>query len=393
MSLSKIRWFEADQNPFGVRVLDLRPALDGLLSTTKDHANAERAMSWAASGPAGLDDAPVRGAAPIACALRYPAAAVLPDGLLFTPSCMEEKWVLAYRGGAILAARSWTGTVEAVASCRRDGDALVVFELRLAGESSLATYGDPVKIFDWLVRRHALDQALPLPADADGLAALERAPVAVFPAFGNRVSLAACAWAPPPPSRPLRSDGEVSRAVRLGDAARLRALIDAGEAVDAPTTLEGHTPLAIASIRGDLEAVGALLAAGADVNARSDTGQSALMRGIVHGAPRAVLDALVAAGADLRVVNCDGYNALHAAAENGNDEAIPWLLARGLELEARTGRDHTALHIACGLGHVDAARELLQAGADPQAPSPNGTAVAIARATGEAELIALVEAR
>lgn len=42
-------------------------------------------------------------------------------------------------------------------------------------------------------------------------------------------------------------------------------------------------------------------------------------------------------------MNQDGFGTLHAAAESGNARYVPWLLGLGLDLEARTGRGHTAL--------------------------------------------------
>ena len=85
--------------------------------------------------------------------------------------------------------------------------------------------------------------------------------------------------------------------------------------------------------------------------------------------------------------------ALHAAAESGNADAIPWLLAQGLDLEARTGPGHTALQIACALGKVEAVEALLDAGADPKATSPGGDARAIAAGEGQTAVVALLDER
>jgi hypothetical protein len=387
------RWIAAAENRFGVPVLDLTPITRGVLSTTKDPAIAARAVGWGTSTGAELDDAALRVVAPISCTLRYPAAPVLPEGLLFTPSCMEEKWVIAFRRGSILAARSWTGGVEAVAETRREEDALVVHALQVADPSSLRIFGDPVQAFDWLVRSHALGQALPLPASDDGLAMLEAVPISVFSPFGAKALCAAREWSPPLPDRPLRSDGALVVAVRDGDTARARALCAAGEPVDAPTTCAGYTALSVALVRGDVAMVRALLDLGADPDTRSDRGNFPLGHGIVHKAALEALEALVARGANVHAVNDDGFGALHAAAEVGHAAVVPWLLEKGLDLEARTGRGHTALQIACALGHVDAAAALLDAGADAGADSPDGTARAIAETQGKQEAVALLDRR
>lgn len=62
-----------------------------------------------------------------------------------------------------------------------------------------------------------------------------------------------------------------------------------------------------------------------------------------------------------------GQAALHAAAASGSAETITALLQNGADVELATDRGHTALMIACSLGHLDAAQELLRFGASPAA--------------------------
>jgi hypothetical protein len=308
-------WRDAAATTFGFAILDLTPATRGMVSFTQDPAIAKRAISWARSTGSELDVAHLEGLAPIACELRYPVAPILPDGLLFTPSCMEEKWVLAHRKGTVLAARSWTGIVDAVAETQRDGDVLVIRVLRVRETSVLRRFGDPVQVFDWLIRSHALRQGLPLPVDGHAMATLEKTPLVAFSAFGRMAPCASRTFAPSRPSHPLRSDGAVLAAVRSGDVARVKALCHAGEPVDAPTTMDGYTPLSAALIRRDVAMVRVLLELGADPNKRSGGGSFPLGHGIVHAAPLEALEALVAAGADPKDVNEDGFGTLHAAAE------------------------------------------------------------------------------
>jgi ankyrin repeat protein len=48
---------------------------------------------------------------------------------------------------------------------------------------------------------------------------------------------------------------------------------------------------------------------------------------------------------------------------------VRFLAERGADLAAKTKRGLSALHIACALGHLDAARELVSLGADASAAS------------------------
>ena len=86
----------------------------------------------------------------------------------------------------------------------------------------------------------------------------------------------------------------------------------------------------------------------------------------------------------------DGFGLLHAVAETNRAELIPWMLEHGLDLEARTRRGYTPLHIACGLGHEAAAERLLRAGADPHAEAEGRDALQIAVAEDRPALAALL---
>src|SRR6185295_18420164 len=121
-----VRWLSAEESPFGVRVLDIGGVTQNMLSTTTDPANAARAISWDTATDDALPAVKVGDDVAIArCSLSYPVAPKLPDGLLFAPSAMEEKWALFHRGGSVIAVRSWTAQVGAVARGAVAGDRLV----------------------------------------------------------------------------------------------------------------------------------------------------------------------------------------------------------------------------------------------------------------------------
>lgn len=387
----RAKWLPADDpgNPFGVPLLDLM-MLQGYLATSQNPDAATKSVSWGGSTGAELDPGPVLDLPPVACELRYPAALELPDGLLYAPPSMDEKWVLGWRAGRLLAARSWTGAVEAVADGRRDGGALVLERLRVLEGSSLRMAGRLVDTFDWLIRSHALGQRIPFPVDDESATLLEQVPLSGFGPFGKVLFCAARSWSPPPPTRPLRADGDVIVAVRRDDPGALERAVRSGAAVDAPSTHAGYTALHIAARRADLHLLQRLLELGADPAVRADRGQHVLGLAVVGAAPRPVLDALVNTGLDPDTANDDGFTALHAAAEVNHADAIPWLVAAGASLEARTRHGHAPLHVACGLGHREVAEALLEAGADPSATSPGGTPLEVAQAEGKPALVELL---
>jgi hypothetical protein len=315
----------------------------------------------------------------------------LPDGLLFAPTSMDEKWVIAWRNGIIIAARSWTGMVDAIADARIEGSTLVIERIRAVESSPLVMVGDIPDTFEWLLRSHALREKLPLPVNSAGAAMFEETPLMAFSMFGNVIFCAARSWNPPPASKPVRSDGRVIRALRAGALADIERAIADGEDVDAPSTHAGYTALHLAVVRGDAQMVTRLVALGADPNRRADKGMFALGMAIVHDAPPELFAALEHAGVDLFAANDDGFNPLHAACEVGNAWAVRWLVERGHAFEPRTKRGHTPLQIACALGHLAAAQAMVGLGADLEAPSTDGTALDIARREGKNEVVNWIE--
>jgi hypothetical protein len=362
-----------------------------MLSTTKDPANAKRAVSWTLATAQAIPSVnPGVAVETIRCTLVYAVAHAFPDGLLFAPRAMEDKWALFHEGGSIVAVRSWTGTVVAVARGTRAGNRLVLEDL-VTAEGGLGPFNDQPAIFDWLVRTLALGQTVPLPVSDAELNLLAETPLMAFSMFGRAAQFASSGFSPPEPIRPLRVFAPIVQAVRSGDAVRVRTLLREGADPDVPSPIEGFTALHLAMSNGDVESMRALLAGGANPNLRTDRGMDPMGLGIVQGAAPPILEELIAAGGVLGVVNVDGFGLLHAAAEANRPEVVPWLASRGSDVDARTGRGLTPLHIACGLGHIEAARALITAGADTMANSSFGTPREIAEREGHpavAELLA-----
>jgi ankyrin repeat protein len=372
-------------------VLDLVAITGNLVSTSTDPAAARSAMSWRWRT---VEELPtdIAIARSLPCDLTYDADPELPDGWLYLPSRMEEKWVIGYRGGRILLVRSWSGAVVATAEVHREGSRVHVTRLDLA-DDTLASFGDPVHTFDWLLRSHALGQVWPLPVSKEGAEILEAVPLSVYGPFGPIAVCAATTWAPPPPERPLRASSAIVIATLLGDRAKVASAASQGVPVSARSPMDGYTALHFAASRGDVEAVRQLLDLGADPDVLADRNASVLLTALVHRAPRALLDLLVAGGATVDVPNHRGFGPLHAAAEIDDPESVPWLVAQGANLETRTDHGHTPLHIAAALGHADALRALLDAGADRHALDNDGRdARALAVAEGKPRSIEALDA-
>jgi ankyrin repeat protein len=132
----------------------------------------------------------------------------------------------------------------------------------------------------------------------------------------------------------LASEAPLFEAALRGDAEAVRALLDGGAEVDSETRIGGYTPLHAASRAGDVPIIRMLLDAGAK--------------------PRAV-------------TTTSGVTPLHlAAASVGGASAVAPLLARGADPNAReAAAGQTPLMFAAAANRAEAVRALLEAGADP----------------------------
>ena len=125
-------------------------------------------------------------------------------------------------------------------------------------------------------------------------------------------------------------------------------------------------PLIDAVRAGDAAGVGRLLDGGADVNAASADGTTAL-HWAVHRDDARIAGLLLAAGAGVAVTNRYGVQPLMLAASNGSAMLVSRLLAAGADPRAEMPGGETVLMTAARAGPAGAVRLLLEHGADPHA--------------------------
>jgi ankyrin repeat protein len=132
---------------------------------------------------------------------------------------------------------------------------------------------------------------------------------------------------------------------------------------------DGTTALHLAVHRDDVETARRLIAAGADVNARTRYGVTPLELACTNANP-VLVEALLTAGADPNTASTDGQTVLMTAARNGRPEVVGLLLAHGANPNATENwRRQTALMWAAAANNVAAMRLLLHKGADITARS------------------------
>jgi ankyrin repeat protein len=153
-----------------------------------------------------------------------------------------------------------------------------------------------------------------------------------------------------------------------------------------------RTPLHHAAAKNRPSIVRLLIDLGADPNATDAIGATPLTTAAQEHADEAIVATLMDAGAKLdfrTALNLKRYDlaqvmlnedpsrigpegrdtiALHLAVSVKSAEAVRWLIAHGVDLDAKREMwdcNHTALHMTAESGAVDIARMLLDAGADP----------------------------
>ncbi|KAL6061854.1 early endosome antigen 1 [Balamuthia mandrillaris] len=149
----------------------------------------------------------------------------------------------------------------------------------------------------------------------------------------------------------------------------VEALLEAGVDVNIRSEKQKLTPLISAACCGSLGAVKTLIKAGADIDAQSSTGNTALMLAIDRGKIDVAVT-LIEGGANLEIKGQKGWTALHNAASGGDKgykEVAEALLKAGASVDALSETMLTPLHEAAGKSLVEIVKLLVDAGADVNA--------------------------
>jgi len=158
----------------------------------------------------------------------------------------------------------------------------------------------------------------------------------------------------------------VADAAMRGDREAVRALLKQGADANAARG-DGMTALHFAASRGDADLAAMLIYAGANVSAVTRVGSYTALHVASQAGSRTVVDVLLKAGADVKArTTSTGVTPLHLAAEAGSAPVITALLDRGAEIDPKEAEwGQTPLIFAAANNRVDAIKTLLSRGADP----------------------------
>lgn len=331
-------WIEAADNPYGKRLLDLRPLTQSLLSASPNTQMAENALSYdGEDGTSFIGQTPAN-AAVIEGRLSYTIDARLQPGVLFTPRRMEHKWAIFFNDDTIRFVHSWMRQVQASARTIQKDNKLIICDIT----GTLSDYSSAEftrSSLHFLLLSHTLGQVTPVPlppalADSPRLAGLW-----AFFTYGTMAETGIFEESfRPTVDIPLRSFSLLHVAVAKGDVAEIEKQIGNGLVIDC-LDAKGHSALHWSLSHDDVTVLDKLLSLGADPDCASDEGATPIMNAaqlnrIAH------MKTLIKAGGNVNAKDERGFTALHRAAEIGYEPIVAYLLDNGADRTA-SAQGHT----------------------------------------------------
>lgn len=146
----------------------------------------------------------------------------------------------------------------------------------------------------------------------------------------------------------------IFEAAALGDVAQVRAHLERDPALASAVAPDGFFPLGLAAFFRRADVVDVLISQGADVSAvaRNPMQVTALHSAVADGGDARIARALVAAGADVNARQRHGWTPLHGAADSGDAGLVELLVARGADPNVTHDGGKTALELAREKGHT-----------------------------------------
>ncbi len=175
------------------------------------------------------------------------------------------------------------------------------------------------------------------------------------------------------------------KAIRASDMTSVKSALAAGANVNGRSD-EGDTPLMYAAVYSTAECVKTLLEGGADPNARDERGGTALMRA-VRDIDKVRL--LVERGAEVDARSARGVTALMTAANRpGASDVVKLLLANKADPRTPDAAGVPPLMYATDFGDLESVKALVAAGAEIDGGRANGASPLFWASNGPVEVIA-----
>ena len=186
---------------------------------------------------------------------------------------------------------------------------------------------------------------------------------------------------------------EIHQAVREGDLAAVKRLVEEKPGLVNLKDTSGAIPLHYAAAVGQKEIVELLLEKGADINAETFNGDTPLHWAVFSG-QKPIVELLLNKGSHINIWDKFGNSPLNTAVRCGHTEVVNLLTAKGAALEEEIKRNKFFLHEAASQGQNQLVQALIGKGADITGKNrTGGTLLHSAAAGGLAECMKQMIAR
>lgn len=353
----ELPWIEASENPWGLKILDLRPISQTMLSTSKDEKMAVNAISYGGEdGTHFWNKKPINDSI-IITDLRIPIDSTLEPGVLFTPNTMEHKWAIFFDGENLIFVRSWMREVFVKAKTNQNNNILNIESITGQFEEN-ETPEFTKAILNFLLISHCIGENVPAPLPKKFLSETNNAGLWAFSIYGNMAHI---------------------------------GIFDKSFLPKPNGKLRSHSLLHISVAKSDLEGIEKNIKNGSNINSLAGDGLGTLHWSIACQTTDS-MNKLIELGANTNNQTTEGATALMNSAQSNKVEHLNLLIKSGADINAKDNRGFTALHRVCEMGNLEIVKILLAKGADKNVTAENHTPLSLAKSTGQIEIIKILEA-
>jgi len=178
----EFKWYEVgDENPFGVRVLDVRSLTWNVVATTGDQRIAQSFNVQRQSDGREYIDAVIEESQTISCELIFPHNGETLEGIVYKAPSMDTKWDIYIYNSVFLFVRSWTGQLLYRATANVGDSTIKISKI----EASADNIETAVQAVYFLIGTHAMGRVLPHTVPASTPDDEQKIAVLSFSMYGN----------------------------------------------------------------------------------------------------------------------------------------------------------------------------------------------------------------
>ena len=354
-SEDSLPWIEPSENPWSLKLLDLRPISQTMLSTSQNPQMATNAISYRGEDGTSFWGQKPKSNRTIVSNLSSPIDGSLAPGVLFTPDTMEHKWAIYFDGEYLIFIRSWLREVFVIAKTSQRNDLLIIENI--IGEFTVEeTNAFTNSFLNFLLISHSIGEVVPAPLPKELINDTKSAGLWAFSSYGNMAHL---------------------------------GIFDENFVSTTTGKLRSHTLLHIAVAKSDIKEIENQVNKGVNINSLAGDGLATLHWSIVTENIEP-LQKLIELGADPNVKTIQGATPIMNAVQSNKIEHLKTLLKFGALVNAKDNRGFTALHRAAEMGHKEILELLLENGADKNIQAEGHTALTLAIARENKQIIELL---